>query len=161
MQEKGMPKVCRIMPKGSQNESQNSPPGRVRPTAGACWGSVTVCVFPSRMHPFPAVSLVFAIFFFFSRRIPSWIPPFPPCRPIFGHLLRPLGWNWVVNFSVCFLDLFFDDFWCVFCSFLGWFLHVFRILVRTVFLLTFSSDVFQMYAHFQNTGSSKHTVFLE
>ena len=46
-------------------------------------------------------------------------------------------------------------------DFLGSILHVFRILVRTVFLLTLSLDVFRMHAHFQNTGSSKNIVFLK
>ena len=53
---------------------------RPRAVCGPPQGRVelrSVCVFPSRMHPFPAVGLVFAVFFFFSRRIPSWIPPFP------------------------------------------------------------------------------------
>ena len=160
-----MENYAKRVPKWGPKSIKNSPPGRVRPTAGACWDSVTVCVFPSRMHPFPAVGLVFAVFFFFLGGFHPGSLPFPPLSvvfwPPFGNISRTFGWNWVVNFSVCFSDLFFDDFWYVFCSFLGWFLHVFRILVRTVFLLTFSSDVFQMYAHFQNTGSSKHTVFLE
>ena len=123
-------------------------------------GSVLRVSFPHA--PFPRSRFGFCNILFFSRRIPSWIPPFPS---LVGRLIctfwRPFGWKWVVVFSLCFLGVFFDDFCRVFYQFLGIILHVFGILVRTVFLLTFSSDVFQMYAHFQNTGSSKDTVFLE
>ena len=52
---------------------------------------------------------------FFSRRIPSWIPPFPS---LIGRVLvtfwRPFGWKWVVVFSSCFFGEFLDDVWRVF-----------------------------------------------
>ena len=75
--------------------NRDSPPGRVRPTAGACWRSVTVCVFPSRMHPFPAVGLVFAIFFFFLGGFHPGSLPFPPLSVVFwspcGYIFRTFG----------------------------------------------------------------------
>ena len=46
--------------------NRDSPPGRVRPTAGACWDWVTVCVFPSQHAPFPRSRSGFCnILFFF------------------------------------------------------------------------------------------------
>ena len=66
--------------------NRDSPPGRLRPTAGACWDWVTVCVFPSRMHPFPAVGLVFAVFFFFLGGFHPGSLPFPPLSVVFWSL---------------------------------------------------------------------------
>ena len=197
------------------------------------------------MHPFLAVSLVFAIFFFFLGGFHPGSLPFPPLSVVFwsprvplwlklachffGVFFGPVFWWFVMRFWLIFLMIFrcfshtssnrvfayfflgrfsnvctlskhgifkkpcfsqvktlfrrnrlcrqpmrkciswdgivpcfllnVHDFWCVFDSCLRWFLHVFHILVRAVFLLTFSSDVFRMYAHFQNTGSSKNSVF--
>ena len=72
--------------------NRDSPPGRVRPTAGACWHSVTVCVFPSSMHPFPAVGLVFAVFFFFLGGFHPGSLPFPPLSVVFWS---PFGPFWL------------------------------------------------------------------
>ena len=67
----------------------------------------------------------------------------------------------VVLFSVCFFVVFLDVFGRLFDLILGSFLHIFRIRLRAEFLLTFSSDVFQIYVQIQTSGSSKNTVFLE
>ena len=76
--------------------NRDSPPGRAQPAAERV-GIGSVLRVP-----------LFAIFFFFSRRIPSWIPPFPS---LVGRVLVTLrltfGCFWVVVFSVCFLDMFF------------------------------------------------------
>ena len=70
------------------------------------------------MHPFPAVGLVFAVFFFFSRRIPSWIPPFPSLVGRFLVTLRAL----LVEIGVFFLRYGFCElFLMIFDCFLsGW-----------------------------------------
>ena len=82
--------------------NRDSPPGRVRPTAGACWDSVTVCVFPSRMHPFPAVGQVFAVFFFFLGGFHPGSLPFPPLSVVFWSPLAPFWLQVGCNFFVMF-----------------------------------------------------------
>ena len=57
--------------------NRDSPPGRVRPTAGACWNWVTVLRVSFPHAPFPRSRFGFCNILFFSKRIPSWIPPFP------------------------------------------------------------------------------------
>ena len=114
------------------------------------------------MHPFPAVGLVFAVFFFFSRRIPSWIPPFPPCRPIFGHLLATFLTLLVESgssifrcvFWVCFLmifDAFFAHFWDDFYMF-------FAYLFEQCFCLLFPRTFFKC-MHTFKTRDLQNTLF--
>ena len=71
--------------------NRDSPPGRAQPAAERVeLRSQSACNLPACTLS-PQLVWFLQYSFFFSRRIPSWIPPFPPCRPIFGHLLRPLG----------------------------------------------------------------------
>ena len=75
-------------------------------------------LYPSRKHPFPAVGLVFAVFFFFLGGFHPGSLPFPPLSvvfwPPFGNISHNFGWKWVVVFSLCFLWMFLDEFWRVF-----------------------------------------------
>ena len=95
--------------------NRDSPPGRAQPARGACWDWVTVLRVSFPHAPFPRSRSGFCSILFFSRRIPSWIPPFPS---LVGRLIctfwRPFGWKWVVVFSLCFFGVFLDDFWRVF-----------------------------------------------
>ena len=65
-------------PKGDQKTLKNSPPGQgaARPRSVLGLG-VSACNLSS-MHPFPAVGLVFAIFFFFLGGFHPGSLPFPP-----------------------------------------------------------------------------------
>ena len=109
------PTLTKRAPKGDQKTSKNSSLGRVRPTAGACWASVTVCVFPSRMHPFPAVGLVFAVFFFFLGGFHPGSLPFPPLSVVFWS---PFGALLVESGLSCFRYVFLECFWTFFDVFL-------------------------------------------
>ena len=117
---KMLPKGAKMEPEGpnlAQNGAEREPknidkftPGPDAVRRGACWP--WKCLRVSFQHaPFPAVNLLFAIFFFFPRRIPSWIPPFPS---LVGRVLvtpgRTFGCFRVVVFSVCFCGVLFDDF---------------------------------------------------
>ena len=128
---KGHQKWAKREPKGTKRELKVS---KIRPRA-VCGppqgrveiGSQSACNLPACTLSLPAGFLsagflssrkVFAICLFFSRRIPSWIPPFPPCRSFFGHLLATVRTLLVESglscFRYVFLGLFLDDFWRVF-----------------------------------------------
>ena len=96
-------------------------PGRSPPAERVGIGSV--CVFPSRMHPFPAVGLVFAVFFFFLGGFHPGSLPFPPLSvvfwPPFGNISHNFGWKWVVVFSLCFFGTVFGRFLMRFWLVLG------------------------------------------
>ena len=148
---KGHQEGAKRAPKGSQN----SAPGRVRPTAGACWGSVTVCVFPSRMHPFPAVGLVFAVFFFFLGGFHPGSLPFPPLSVVFWS---PLGPPLVESGLLFFRYVFWECFLTIFDVFLISFCWV----NFTGFSHTCSNCVFAYFSLgcFSNVCSfSKHGIF--
>ena len=135
-------------------------PGAARPRSVLSFE--VSAVYLSSMHPFPAVGLVFAVFFFFLGGFHPGSLPFPPLSAVFWSPCAPFLVDIGCFFSVCFFECVLDVFLCVFLTDCwGSFVHVFRTLVQTLFLLTFSSDVFQMYAHFQNMGSSKNIVFLK
>ena len=97
------PKVSQIRPRA----------GRSPPRSVLSFGHSLRVTFPHA--PFPRSRSGFCSILFFSRRIPSWIPPFPS---LVGRLIctfwRPFGWKWVVVFSLCFFGVFLDDFWRVF-----------------------------------------------
>ena len=112
------PRRAKWEPKVSQNRSQNSPPGRLRPTAGACWPWKCLRVtFPHA--PFPRSRSGFCSILFFSRRIPSWIPPFPS---LVGRFLATF-WQHFAHFWLkvgcrVFVMFFWDCFWTIFDAFL-------------------------------------------
>ena len=140
---------------------------KIRPRAvcGPPQGRVdlrSVCGLPFQHAPFPRSRSVFAIFFFFSRRIPSWIPPFPPCRPIFGHLLATVRTLLVESgslifrcvFWACFLmifDAFFAHFWDDFYMF-------FAYLFEQCFCLLFPRTFFKC-MHTFKTRDLQNTLF--
>ena len=120
---------------------------KIRPRAG--WGPPQgrvgircVCGVSFQHAPFPAVNLVFAVFFFFSRRIPSWIPPFPSLvgrkMELFLVVLVGVGvllFRYV--FWACFLtifDAFLVHFWDEFYMFFAYlFEHCFCLLFPRMF----------------------------
>ena len=102
--------------------NRDSPPGRVRPTAGACWH--WECLRVSFPHaPFPRSRSGFCSILFFSRRIPSWIPPFPSLVGRFlVTFLAPFGPLLAFFASLFFLCVF----WSVFLRFVDSFLANFK-----------------------------------
>ena len=122
---KSDPKGTKSEPKGIKREPKGRQKGaKIRPRAvcGPPQGRVglgSVCVFPSRMHPLPAVGLVFAVFFFFLGGFHPGSLPFPPLSVVFWSPLGPplvesglLFFRYV--FWECFLTIF-DVFLISFC----------------------------------------------
>ena len=131
----------------------------MRPTAGACWRSVTVCVFPSRMHPFPAVGLVFAVFFFFLGGFHPGSLPFPPLSVVFWSLCAPF---WLKLGCRVFVMFFRDCFWTIFDAFLtsfwGQFCMFFAYLFEHCFCLLFPRTFFKC-MHTFKTRDLQNTLF--
>ena len=142
--------------------NRDSPPGRLRPTAGACWDWVTVCVFPSRMrmHPFPAVGLVFAVFFFFLGGFHPGSLPFPPLSVVFWS---PLGALLVESGLSCFRYVFLECFWTIFdvflTSFFDWFYMFFASLFELCFCLLFPRTFFKCMHTFKTRDLQKTLFF--
>ena len=104
--------------RGPKNIEKFAPgPGAARPRSVLRLG--VSCVFPSRMHPFPAVGLVFAVFFFFLGGFHPGSLPFPPLSVVFWSPLGPL----LVEIGVLFFRyVFWECFWTFFYVFLTSFL---------------------------------------
>ena len=95
-------------------------PHKIRPRAvcGPPQGRVdlgSVCGLPFQHAPFPRSRSGFGSILFFSRRIPSWIPPFPSLVGRFLVTLRAL----LVEIGLsCFRYVFLECFWTIFDAFL-------------------------------------------
>ena len=115
----------------------HAPPGRVRPTAGACWHSE--CLRVSFQHaPFPAVNLVFAVFFFFLGGFHPGSLPFPPLSAeklsLCGVVLVGFG---VLFFRYVFWACFFTIFDAFLINFWNDFYMFFAYLFEQCFCLLF------------------------
>ena len=111
---KNAPEVSQREPKGSRREAKIRP----RAACGPPQGRVelrSVCGLPFQHAPFPRSRSGFCSILFFSRRIPSWIPPFPSLvgrfLVTFCDLLVEIGLS-------CFRYVFFECFWTIFDVFL-------------------------------------------
>ena len=124
----GAPKGCQKGAKGSQMGAQRRPkfapgPGAARPRSVLTFG-VPACFLPAcTLSPHPRSRSGFCDMLFFSRRIPSWIPPFPSLVgrvlvtfwPHCAHFWLKVGCSFfVMCFWECFLtifDVFLISFW--------------------------------------------------
>ena len=109
------PTLTKRAPKGDQKTSKNSPPGRAQPARGACWDSVAVLRVSFQHAPLPRSRSGFCSILFFSRRIPSWIPPFPS---LVGRVLVTFCAILVEGGLSCFRYVFLECFWMIFDAFL-------------------------------------------
>ena len=117
-----IPKQSQKEPKGHQKWAKGRPksikkfaPG---PLAAHRRGVLTLevsAVYLSSMHPFPAVGLVFAVFFFFLGGFHPGSLPFPPLSVVFWS---PFGALLVESGLSCFRYVFLECFWTIFDAFL-------------------------------------------
>ena len=106
------------------------------------------------MHPFPAVGLVFAVFFFFLGGFHPGSLPFPPLSVVFWYLWAPF---WLLLGCRVFVMFF----WSVFKRFLTCFWLVF-LVDFTCFSRPYSNCVFAYFflGRFSNVCTlSKHGIF--
>ena len=100
--------------RGPKNIEKFAPgPGAARPK-GVLTFEVSA-VYLSSMHPFPAVGLVFAVFFFFLGGFHPGSLPFPPLSVVFWS---PFGALLVESGLSCFRYVFLECFWTFFDVFL-------------------------------------------
>ena len=157
------PKGPNIDQKGAERgpkHIEKFPPGPGRsPPAERVELGYQSCVFPSRMHPFPAVGLVFAVFFFFLGGFHPGSLPFPPLSVVFWS---PLGPPLVESGLSCFRYVFWECFLTIFDAFLtsfgGYFYMFFAYLFKLCFCLLFPRMFFKCMHTFQ-TRDLQNTLF--
>ena len=89
--------------------NRDSPPGRLAAHRRGVLALEVSALYLSSMHPFPAVGLVFAVFFFsFLRGFHPGSLPFPPVSAVFWSPFGPLLAFRGALFSLCLVL-------CVFC----------------------------------------------
>ena len=109
--------------------------------------------------PFPAVGFV-SYYLFFYRRIPSWIPPFLPYRPYFGHSAATFFPPLVEMGCLFFRCVFFVVFWTFLGDFLtsfwGHFYTFFAYVFELCFCLLFVRISYKCMCIFKPLDLQKH-----
>ena len=121
----------------------------------------SVCGLPFQHAPFPRSRSGFCSILFFSRRIPSWIPPFPS---LVGRVLvtfwLPFGWVWVFFFRCVFLERFWTFFDASLTDFWGYVSMFFAYFFELCFCLHFARIYFKWMRTFKRLDLQKTLFFL-